>query len=76
MHWEFALDKPLTVHTLREILDILPEDAPICLAMANDRDSEPASGIDFELAVRVGQYWACGTDDPVDEKSAILTIRA
>lgn len=36
MHWEFALDKPPTVHTLREILDILPRDAPICLATAND----------------------------------------
>ncbi len=76
MHWEFALDKPLTVHTLREILDILPVDAPICLATANDWDSEPASELDFELAVRVGQYWVRGTDDPVDEKSAVLTIRA
>lgn len=76
MHWEFALDKPLTVHTLREILDILPEDDPICLATANDWDSEPASELNFERAVRVGQYWARVTDDPVDEKYAVLIFRS
>lgn len=76
MHWEFTSDKPLTAHTLRETLDVLPEDVPICIATANDWDSEPASGIDFELAVRIGPYWARGTDDPVDEKSAVLTIRS
>lgn len=76
MHWEFTPDKSLTVHTLREILDLLPGDAPICLSTANDWDSEPASGVDFDLAVRVGPHWAHGTDDPVDEKSAVLTLRS
>ena len=76
MHWEFTLDKPLTVHTLREILNTLPGGVPICLATANDWDSEPATEIDFELAVRIGPYWARGTDDSESEKSAVLTIRA
>lgn len=76
MHWEFTSDKPLTVHTLREILNTLPGAVPICLATANDWDSEPATELDFHLAVRVGSYWARGTDDSVGEKSAVLAIRS
>ena len=76
MHWEFTSDTPLTAHTLRAILNQLPGATPICLAMADDWDSEPATEIDFELAVRVGPCWVRGTDDSVGEKAAVLTIRS
>ena len=76
MHWEFTDDTPLTAHTLREILDTLPGDTPICLATTNNWDSEPVYEVDLELAVRVDPYWSYGTNDPVTEKTPILCFRS
>lgn len=76
MEWEFTSNEPLTVHTLREILDTLPGATPICIVTANEWDSDPVTRVDFNLAVRSGPHWAHNTSDAEVEKVAVLTLRA
>ena len=76
MEWEFTADTPLTVHALREILDTLPGATPICIATADEWDSDPVTRVDFNLAVCSGPHWVHNTNDAEVEKVAVLTFRA